>query len=245
MTNKSDALPVSYPSARFKPRTIPHVLQPQSLLLSHLPIEVRLQIWLHVIGNQKIHIINKYRRLGHAVMDDEYWCQYHAERPSLRACSWMYTYGALPTTKQLADDTLCHVLVTCRQIYHEAVALLYSTNTFAFWDLRTIAVFKHCIPFRSWQSIRSVEVYAMSYRKDDIADAVEARSLLQLEAWPDACAALASMPNLRNLKVRLANPQYLDKQYLMGQRVNTREAVRSFVREIKVKTQLEVILMGI
>jgi len=85
----------------------------------------------------------------------------------------------------------------------------------------------------------------MSYRKDDIADAVEARSLLQLEAWPDACAALASMPNLRNLKVRLANPQYLDKQYLMGQRVNTREAVRSFVREIKVKTQLEVILMGI
>lgn len=83
---------------------------------SQFPPEIRRMIWQHAIGNQKIHIINKYRRLGHAVKNDEYWRQQHAKRPDLRASSWIYTYGSLPTIKQLADNNLCDLLFTCRQI---------------------------------------------------------------------------------------------------------------------------------
>ena len=205
-------------------------------------MEIRLQIWQYTVGNQTIHIINKYRRLGHTVMDDEYWRQYHAERPSLRACSWIYSYGSLPTTKQLADNNMCDLLATCRKIYQEAASILYMSNTFVFWDLRNVAIFERCIPVGSWQKIRSVEVYAMFYRKEDIDHAVEARSLLQFEVWPGTCAALAALPNLRSLKIFLANPSYLDKQYLTGRRWDVQKAVLNFARQCRVKLKAEVYL---
>jgi hypothetical protein len=42
--------------------------QQQSRLLLHLPTEVRLLIWTYALGNQKIHIINKCRRLGYVAL---------------------------------------------------------------------------------------------------------------------------------------------------------------------------------
>ncbi|KAH8707620.1 hypothetical protein GQ44DRAFT_763601 [Phaeosphaeriaceae sp. PMI808] len=138
----------------------------------------------YAIGNQKIHIINKYRRLGHTVMNHEYWDQYHAERSGLRASSWMYSYGSLPTTKQLADNNMCNLLITCCQIYHEVVMMLYSTNSFVFWDLRTVSAMERRISLGGWEAVRCVETCATLCRREDIKDVMETRSLLQLEAWP-------------------------------------------------------------
>ncbi|KAF1938560.1 hypothetical protein EJ02DRAFT_514428 [Clathrospora elynae] len=90
--------------------------QHQSSLLSRLPGEVRFLIWTYALGNQKFHIIPKYRRFGHAVCDADYWQQWNTERPSLQASSWMYTYGSLPTTKKLADYNICDLLVACSQM---------------------------------------------------------------------------------------------------------------------------------
>lgn len=239
---KADALPSALIDKQAQSSV--RINQSQSQLLTRIPIELRLQIWQYAIGNQTFHIINKYRRLGHAVMDADYWRQHHAERPSLRACSWMYTYGSLPTTKQLADRNLCHLLVTCQQIYQEAVALLYSTNTFVVWDLRTVEVLQRCIPLSSWEAIRSLEVNAMWNRQEDMDLDVWPRALMQLEAWPAACTALASLPNLRSLKILVANPWYLDQKWLTGQQSNVLQAVLDFVEECKVRVEVMVYLPG-
>jgi hypothetical protein len=157
----------------------------------------------------------------------------------------MYTYGSFPTTKQLADRNLCHLLVTCQQIYQEAVALLYSTNTFVVWDLRTVEVLQRCIPLSSWEAIRSFEVNAMWYRQEDMDLDVQACALMQLETWPAACTALVSLPSLRSLKILIANPRYLDQKWLTGQRSNVLQAVLDFVEECKVRVEVTVYLPGL
>lgn len=216
-----------------------------STLLKKLPSEVRILVWEYVIGNQKIHIVSKFGRLGHVVCNAEYWADNRAERPGLRASSYMFTYGSLPMTKQLADWSLCDLLRTCRQIYTEALPILYTTNTFAFWDLRVLDIFKSSIPSARWRTIRSVEIYAMFYRHEDIPAACEARSSLQLEAWPSAASALGLLPDLRHLRIWIANPFYLDQKYLDGDRTGLYAAVRAFLLQCKgvgVRGGLEVVL---
>jgi hypothetical protein len=113
----------------------------------------------------------------------------------------------------------------------------------ALFDLRTIAVFKASIPPERWDAIRVIEVYAMVYRKDDIVDAVEARSRLQLEAWPTACTALGSTPNLRTLGIVVGNASYLDEGYLAGGRMMGQgEVVERFLGDCKVSAKVEVAL---
>lgn len=73
----------------------------------------------------------------------------------------------------------------------------------------------------------------MYYRKEDIDDACEARSRLQLEAWPTACFTLASLPNFRNFRIFIANPFHLDSNYLGGNPTSLFEAIVSFLRECK------------
>jgi hypothetical protein len=157
----------------------------------------------------------------------------------------MYTYGTLPTTKQLADNNLCNLLVTCIWMYQEAVGLLYSTNTFAIWDLRTMAVFKRGIPIANWQAIRSVEIYAMFHRRDDIDHATEDCSALQLEAWPSACTALASLPYLRELKILIGKPSHLDAGCLAGKRIDVPNKVLKFVAECRLRVKLDVFLPAV
>jgi len=99
------------------PRKTIYIPQIQSTLLGKLPAEIRLKIWRYAIGNQEIHIISKYRRLGHAVCDEEYWAENQAERPGLRASSYMFTFGSLQRTKQLADWSMVNLLRTCQLVY--------------------------------------------------------------------------------------------------------------------------------
>lgn len=96
-----------------------------------------------------------------------------------------------------------------------------------------IPIFKNAILPERWEAIRSVEIYAMCYRKEDIHEIIEARSQLQLRAWSSSCSVLRSLPHLRHLRVFLANPLYLDRSYLTGRRVTLYEAVLAFLRGLK------------
>ncbi|KAF2875558.1 hypothetical protein BDV95DRAFT_591038 [Massariosphaeria phaeospora] len=219
----------------------------QSQLLRRLPAEIRHMVWCYAVGNQSIRLVSKHRRVGHVVCNAEYWKDMNCERPGLRASSYLFTYGSLPTTKQLADWNMCHLLVASRQIYAEVFRVLYETNTFVFWDLRTIDVFKNSILPERWTSIRTIDVYAMRYREEDMADAIEARSRLQLEAWPAACAALATLPHVHKLRVFVANPCYLDVAAMTGNRANAYQACRAFLLQCKAlstKTKLELFVTG-
>ncbi|KAF2183229.1 hypothetical protein K469DRAFT_751787 [Zopfia rhizophila CBS 207.26] len=249
----AEALPSPLPRERKRALTPPpaeqckkdNPSQPQSWLLVKLPAEIRLMIWEYAIGGQKIHIVSKYRRLGHVICTPEYWEENRCKRPGLRASSYMLTYGSLPSTKQLADWNMCNLLRACRQIYTEAITILYETNIFVFWDLRVIRIFHDGILPERWQAIRSIEIYAMFYRNEDINDACEASSSLQLHAWPTVCSSLKTLLNLRGLRVFIANPFYLDKQYLSGHRTGLYQAVAAFLKGckgIEVQGGLEIFL---
>jgi hypothetical protein len=130
-----DALPV--PLSETKPHTLSlrpslhrktsSVSQLQSIPLGKLPPEIRVIIWKYTIGNQEVHIVSKFRRIGHAVCDAGYWAENQAERPGLRASSYMFTYGSLPTTKQLADWNMLSLLRTCRLMYVHVPITMWNT----------------------------------------------------------------------------------------------------------------------
>jgi hypothetical protein len=121
----ADSLPVPIEEQRaFGSRSIHDIsvqgnvhAQSGSILFTRVPVEVRLAIWEHAIGRQEIHIVHKYRRLGHVVCDARYWTENRSEKPGLRASSYMYTYASLPPRKQLADWSMCSLLLTCRKMY--------------------------------------------------------------------------------------------------------------------------------
>jgi hypothetical protein len=122
---------------------------------------------------------------------------------------------------------------SCHCRYTEAIDLLYKTNTFIFRDLRVLSIFKSSIPSSCWQAIRSINIYAMFYRNEDIRAACEAHSILQLEAWNSAVDALESLPALRSLRIYIANPFYLDLNYLNGERTGLYAAVSGFLLQLK------------
>ena len=96
--------------------------------------------------------------------------------------------------------------------YNEAISILYQTNTFAVWDLRTITAFKDGIPSRGWETIRSIDLYAMNYRKDDNVAAIGVRSELECAHWSQSCSALLSLPNLRSLRIFIGNVGSFDEE---------------------------------
>lgn len=51
------------------------------------------------------------------------------------------------------------LLMTCRQIYSEAVDLLYSGNTFVLHDFHTLAIFAESVPRQRLNAIRRLEIY--------------------------------------------------------------------------------------
>jgi hypothetical protein len=107
-----------------------------------------------------------------------------------------------------------------------------------------VAVFKRSVALARWHGIREVEIYAAFYRREDIDDAVEASSVLQLEAWPGACDALGSLSNLRRMGIRIARPKYLDGGYLTGRSSDAYAAVLAFVTGCRMGVSIEVSLPG-
>jgi hypothetical protein len=114
-----------------------------------------------------------------------------------------------------------------------------------FFDLSTIAVFRARLMPMRWNAIRSTEIYAMVYRKDDIRDAAEAKSSLHLEVWPVVCNALGSMSNLRALKIVIGNARYLDRGYLAGGRkTHLVDVVLGFLKMMRISGSAEVSLIS-
>ena len=58
----------------------------------------------------------------------------------------------------------------------------------------------------------------MCYHADDIEETTRGKSRLQLEAWPLAIAALATLPHLRHMRVFVGNTLHLDPNYINGRR---------------------------
>ena len=98
-------------------------------LLTKLPLETRLEIYFYALGGNLIHIVRKGKNLGHVR------CKLMHQTDFTRSCR----PAALRTSPELTSGVLAFtsngnlaLLRACRQIYIEAVHILYASNTFDF-----------------------------------------------------------------------------------------------------------------
>lgn len=166
-------------------------------LLMRLPIELRLEIYTYVLGGNLLHIFQIPRRLAHKCCD---------AMPSKR-----YFRSCCPTTQRsnvrkpyLGPFSSANIalLQTCRQIYLEAINVLYTTNVFDIDHLQTLVYLSRSIPPQHFATITTLHIswqvasYAVSFhgQVDGMND------------WERFCHVVATkMPGLRHFKVSLTH----------------------------------------
>ena len=126
-------------------------LQADSRLL-RLPAEIRLQIWYEVFGGEVLHLVQLPKRLGHVRC-----CSTLSATDARRSCILAYRGPgpiAQPADIKLSSLDLA-LLQSCRQIYTEAVDVIYATNLFDLDDVSTLLYLS--------QTIRPQRLAAIKY----------------------------------------------------------------------------------
>lgn len=201
-------------------------------LLTKLPLELREMIFQEVLGNSQIHILSLPKRMGHITCqsqdrDHRRLCFPPRERTDPRVLyPWfdgqhnLYPYGhgdqgqvaiwAPPACDFYRDFDLSHsrlpLLQSCRQIYSEAINLLYTKNTFDFAHPRTLIWFTRTIVPERLALIASLQLCLVSKKLG-----VELSRL-----WDKMCTVVTTqMPNLKHLSIYLL-AEHLHEAGLQG-----------------------------
>lgn len=166
-------------------------------LLGRLPIELRLEIYTYVLGGNLLHIFQVPRRLAHKC------CHTSPSKGYFRSCC--------PTTQrnnvrkgypEPFSSANIALLQTCRQIYLEAINVLYTTNIFDIDHLQTLIYLSKSIPPQHFATISTLHVswpvtnHGISYygQVDGLRD------------WERSCHVVATkMPGLRHFKLFLSH----------------------------------------
>ncbi|KAI9759086.1 MAG: hypothetical protein M4579_002603 [Chaenotheca gracillima] len=122
-----DVVPPSIPPSSPVVERPNSTAQTQSLLLTRLPIELRQRIYAHIVGHDKTyHLRPHFPRLDDGRVSTAMFIQY-AVRPSQ-----FHVIQRQPgnMTFDAPGPTFLSLLCTCHQIYIEASALAYGSNTF-------------------------------------------------------------------------------------------------------------------
>ena len=120
-----------------------------ALLLQKLPIELRILIYSHAIGNDRFRLITIPWKVVAAPDSDG--------NLSMTQEHFHFT-PEIARPKRLPSNGNA-LLMTCRQVYSEAVDLLYSGNAFVLHDLQTLATFAESVPRQRLDAIRKLEIY--------------------------------------------------------------------------------------
>ncbi|KAL9023529.1 MAG: hypothetical protein Q9180_008196, partial [Flavoplaca navasiana] len=126
--------------------------------LGRLPLEIRVEIWKLVFGAEDNVFVLLPSQKIRAV--PETWSVHH----------WLMAGQGYPNRRFLSDHgeqsndaRFCAnrpaILRTCRQIYIEAVELLYSENAFVFKDASTFTAFTKAVVPRRLNAIRTIRLY--------------------------------------------------------------------------------------
>ena len=105
------------------------------LFLTKLPYEVRVQIYVLVLGNYLIYTTA--RTTEHSMYFDPSTALWRASSAAHRI-EWRYPSVIDHRPKRSIEISL---LLTCRFVYHECRQLLYARNTFSFRDLQEFEAF--------------------------------------------------------------------------------------------------------
>lgn len=167
--------------------------------LSRLPIELRLEIYTLVLGGKLLHIVQLPRQLAHrsCPSPNEY---------GYRTCCLSTLRNNVRHASSIARASLSSaniaILQTCRQIYMEAIDLLYNSNAFDFDHLQTFVYFFKSIPSPRLATISTLHVtWSVSRSNGSYGQATDA-----LNEWERFCHVVAiKMSGLRHFKISLSH----------------------------------------
>lgn len=193
-------------------------LNGECTLLTRLPPEVRMMIWGYAVGEDVFCVITVPWKVTTApyidpsrfdLRSDSLMSRYHLAKNDPDGSTQQLSF---PMVRNLAPQRTA-LLKTCRQIYHEAVDLMYFTNTFVFHDSPTLVDFSKSILPERMDAIRTLRLYWSAKLKPPYPHPWwrprEIRWRLMLErmkyhrARAQCWQAIASMRGLRNLAVHL------------------------------------------
>ncbi|KAH6677744.1 hypothetical protein B0J14DRAFT_585058 [Halenospora varia] len=145
-----------------------------------LPFDVREKIYKEVLGNGLLHLTQLPKRLGHFRCKHEGSNARQGEQRSrfhdhLRECMdlvhipsyphWNSTetvvrryFGLEPLDIWGESDGCITLLQVCRQIYREAIFILYTTNTFEVNHAQTLIFLARTIPLQRLEIIQSLQI---------------------------------------------------------------------------------------
>ncbi|KAL8954102.1 MAG: hypothetical protein Q9222_000081 [Ikaeria aurantiellina] len=175
------------------PATTP---QSTSRFLTVLPLEVRQEIYAWVLGGRLVHIVRKGKYMAHIR------CKLNGPSDFTRACrpaAAATCHEESPGLAFTANGNIA-LLMTCRQIYKEAVEILYSSNTFDFDHQDLFLLFTRSILPQRLAQIRSLEFsFKTLHLKLPFAYAESVKS-----AWVLMWRIIAKdTPALRHLRLRI------------------------------------------
>ncbi|KAL8804438.1 MAG: hypothetical protein Q9182_002543 [Xanthomendoza sp. 2 TL-2023] len=181
-----------------------------SALLGRLPLEIRLQIWREVLGGNLFHIaFDKTQNALHCYLCQDFSTGVHSHgedkyprcQGSLREPCFFYSrpicffsHGEKYAFRAMS------FLLTCRQIYTEAMDILYSTNVFNIDDSTTLLGLM-APPFSHFRHIQTMHVNVAMWkiRCSDITEVAVTPPLYSV--WTEFWATLAKFSGLRHLRL--------------------------------------------
>lgn len=126
----------------------------RSPLLSNLPLELRQKIYTYALRNHLIHILLTPSKIAHIS------CARSTPTDFARDCYPPARHRIIPHNVSLPpSDISITLLRTCRQIYAEALPILYSSNTFDIDDLSTFNFLAGNIPPTGLAAIKLLQLH--------------------------------------------------------------------------------------
>ncbi|KAI9928553.1 hypothetical protein ASPWEDRAFT_127273 [Aspergillus wentii DTO 134E9] len=159
------------PSNPIDPYARPINPQDESMLLRHLPPEVRLIIYNYVFGDEAVHLVQIKDKIRHvrcchsaSSLDSNRHCcpatpaRWRIADHTTDRMLYPHTHAALP---ELLSNSSLALLRTCRGIYVEAADLPYSNPVFDVDDLHTFIAFSLSISPDHLRAIKRLTVQWM------------------------------------------------------------------------------------
>lgn len=169
--------------------TIPKLYQKRSysLFLDHLPLEIRLEIYAYVFGDEGVHLLHEKRRVAHVRcrQTNPRWDCSERRAAAGKLREWgmardnedAFGWGPKIETAGYLSWTDVAILQTCQQVYAEAAAILYSKLVFQVDTLDTWNYFSERLRPQTLGTIKHVRA---SWKNQGASDV----SLIGLDVAP-------------------------------------------------------------
>ncbi|MCJ1405739.1 hypothetical protein MMC11_008969, partial [Xylographa trunciseda] len=180
-----------------------------SSFLTKLPLELRRQIYIEVLGGHHIHIHHRqnfllHRLCSHPTSNRLFWCH----------CGW--DIGAVPKSPRSDPETpdtqallprgASALRFACRQTYTESTPILYTHNEFSFNAPETLLYFSARVLPHRLHAVRSLRLqwYEGSSHGRWCVPSASAGALHDEAAWLETWRVIAALRGLRTLRVTIA-----------------------------------------